>query len=132
MDELKTVVGDTPRKIEYSDLGKLKYMEMCIKETMRLYAVAPFIFRKTTEDFQLGNVNPVFSVKIIYWKLLDKWTIPPGCTIGVGIFNIHRDPNYWERPEEYYPEHFSSEAVLNRHPYAYVPFSAGPRRCVGA
>lgn len=61
----------------------------------------------------------------------DKWTIPPGCTIAVSIFCAHRDPNYWEKPEEYYPEHFSSEAVLNRHPYAYVPFSAGPRRCIG-
>lgn len=57
VEELKAVVGDTPRKIEYSDLGRLKYMEMCIKETMRLYAVGPFIFRKTTEDFQLGFKN---------------------------------------------------------------------------
>lgn len=114
VEEIKTVVGDTPRKIEYSDLGRLKYMEMCIKEAMRLYAVAPFIFRKTTEDFQFG-----------------KWVIPPDCTLAICIFNLHRDPNHWERPEEFYPEHFSSEAVLNRHPYAYVPFSAGPRRCIG-
>lgn len=55
VNELREVVGDTPRKIEYSDVGKLKYMEMCIKEAMRLYAVGPFIFRKTTEDFQLGT-----------------------------------------------------------------------------
>lgn len=55
VDELKMIVGDTPRKIEYSDVGRLKYMEMCIKEAMRLYAVGPFVFRKTTEAFQLGT-----------------------------------------------------------------------------
>ncbi|KAI7815162.1 cytochrome p450 [Rhyzopertha dominica] len=113
-EELKEVVGEIPNAIDYSHLGKLKYMEMCIKEAMRLFAVGPFILRVTEEDFQI-----------------DKWKIPAGCTVIIGIYNVHRDPRHWERPEEFYPEHFLSDAVLNRHPYAYVPFSAGPRRCIG-
>lgn len=55
-EELKEVVGEVPTKIEYSHLGKLKYMEMCIKEAMRLFAVGPFIFRVAEEDFQLGKL----------------------------------------------------------------------------
>lgn len=60
-EELKEVLGDLPRKLEYSVLGKLKYMEMCIKEAMRLFAVAPFILRRTEEDFQLGKLLPELS-----------------------------------------------------------------------
>lgn len=55
-EELKEVVGEVPTKIEYSHIGKLKYMEMCIKEAMRLFAVGPFIFRVAEEDFQLGEL----------------------------------------------------------------------------
>lgn len=54
-EELKEVVGEIPNAIDYSHLGKLKYMEMCIKEAMRLFAVGPFILRVTEEDFQIGR-----------------------------------------------------------------------------
>lgn len=61
----------------------------------------------------------------------DTKVIPKSCSIIISIYNIHRDKRHWERPNEFYPDHFSSEAVRQRHPYAFMPFSAGPRGCLG-
>lgn len=44
---------------------------------------------------------------------------------------MHRDASLWQYPEEYYPDHFLPEAVEKRHPFAYIPFSSGPRGCIG-
>jgi hypothetical protein len=52
--ELRDVVGDK-KSLDMDDVSKLKYLEMCIKETLRLFPVAPFVLRETTEDFQLGE-----------------------------------------------------------------------------
>lgn len=69
------------------------------------------------------NDNAIFS--------LGKWMLPAGCTVILGVYQVHRNSKLWEKPDEFYPEHFLPEAVANRHPYAYLPFSGGPRRCVG-
>lgn len=44
---------------------------------------------------------------------------------------VHRDPKQWERPDDFYPEHFESEAVNKRHPSGFIPFSLGARACAG-
>mgnify|MGYP005983830383 FL=1 len=54
VQELREVLGQRT-SLDFTDVTKLKYLEMCIKEAMRLYPVAPFIFRETTEEFQLGE-----------------------------------------------------------------------------
>lgn len=63
--------------------------------------------------------------------ILDKWTIPGGAALFISIYSLHMDPQYWENPEHFYPEHFSQDAIRERHCYAYLPFSAGPRGCIG-
>lgn len=57
--------------------------------------------------------------------------MPVGSSVLLPLFIIHRDPELWQYPEEYYPDHFLSEAVEKRHPYAFLPFSSGPRGCIG-
>uniref|UniRef100_A0AAR5P0R3 Cytochrome P450 n=1 Tax=Dendroctonus ponderosae TaxID=77166 RepID=A0AAR5P0R3_DENPD len=112
LQELQEVL-DGRQLVTLEDAAKLKYMEMCINEAMRLFPVGPFLPRDVAQSFKLGNT-----------------TIPEGSSIILGIFNVHRDPNHWQKPEEFYPEHFAEEEIAQRHPYAFLPFSAGPRRCI--
>ncbi|XP_064212412.1 cytochrome P450 4g15 isoform X1 [Tribolium castaneum] len=112
VEELSEVLSNKTC-VTLDELSKLNYLDMCLKESMRLFPVAPFIFRDTTEEFQLENL-----------------TIPGNVTLALSIYHAHRDRNFWEKPDDFYPEHFAPEAVKNRHPFAFLPFSAGPRKCI--
>lgn len=63
---------------------------------------------------------------------LGEYFIPADTEIRMGIFNIHRNPEYYSNPEVFNPDNFLPEKIKDRHPYAYVPFSAGPRNCIGS
>lgn len=60
-----------------------------------------------------------------------KAYVPKGAQVLLAIGAFHRHHHFWEKPHEFYPEHFSPEQVRKRHPFAFVPFSAGPRNCIG-
>lgn len=57
--------------------------------------------------------------------------IEKGTKIIITLTGIHRDPEYYEHPNDYYPDHFSEENNTQRHPLAYMPFGIGPRYCIG-
>jgi cytochrome P450 family 4 len=59
------------------------------------------------------------------------YLVPAGCMINLQIFNVHRNPDQYPNPENFDPDNFLPERVAKRHPYAYIPFSAGPRNCIG-
>ncbi|XP_072036082.1 cytochrome P450 4V2-like [Amphiura filiformis] len=100
--------------VEWEDLAKFKYLTLCMKESMRLYPPVSDISRCLDEDLEV-----------------DGRILKAGVQADIHIYALHQHPDYWETPEEYIPERFLPENSKNRHPYCYVPFSAGPRNCIG-
>lgn len=112
--ELHQIFGDSDRTASYEDLQNMPYLEMCLKESLRIYPSVPLIGRYVSEDLKLT-----------------KHTVPAGTYINIHIFDLHRDSNVFPDPEKFDPDRFLPENVKGRHPFAYVPFSAGPRNCIG-
>ncbi|CRK92923.1 CLUMA_CG006516, isoform A [Clunio marinus] len=113
-EEIRNVIGDDVTKpTTQKDLNNLHYLELVIKETLRLYPSVPFYGRKMHETVE---INGKF--------------IPKGTNVGIGPYFMGRDETLWKDPLKFDPERFSIEN-LNAHPYAHVPFSAGPRNCIG-
>lgn len=61
----------------------------------------------------------------------DKYLIPEGSTCMIFTHAMHNNPKYFPKPEVFDPDRFLPENSLERHPFAYIPFSAGPRNCIG-
>lgn len=114
IEECDIIFGDDDRSPTMNDLREMKYLEMCIKETLRLYPSVPVIARKISEDIHIG-----------------KYTLPAGCNIFICPYATHRLPHIYPEPEKFIPERFTPENCEKRHPYAFIPFSAGPRNCIG-
>uniref|UniRef100_A0A0P4YCM9 Cytochrome p450 n=1 Tax=Daphnia magna TaxID=35525 RepID=A0A0P4YCM9_9CRUS len=112
--ELDNVFGNSERDCTQDDIPNLKYLECCIKETLRLYPSVPAFERNVIEDIEIGG-----------------FTIPAGCTLGCLTVATHRNPKVFPDPLAYKPERFLPDEAVGRHPYAYIPFSAGPRNCIG-
>jgi cytochrome P450 len=57
--------------------------------------------------------------------------VPAGVDVLICPYTLHRHPGFWDAPERFDPERFDAEASAQRPRYAYIPFGAGPRYCVG-
>ncbi|KFO35136.1 Cytochrome P450 4V2 [Fukomys damarensis] len=112
--ELDEVFGKSNRPVTLEDLKKLKYLEVVIKESLRLFPPVPLFARRLNEDCEVAGYKVVKGTEAI---------IVP--------YALHRDPRFFPNPEEFQPERFFPENAQGRHPYSYVPFSAGPRNCIG-
>ena len=62
---------------------------------------------------------------------IDGFKVPKGANAIIITYGLHRDPRYFPEPEEFRPERFLPENSVGRPPYAYIPFSAGLRNCIG-
>uniref|UniRef100_A0A670KBN5 Cytochrome P450 family 4 subfamily F member 22 n=1 Tax=Podarcis muralis TaxID=64176 RepID=A0A670KBN5_PODMU len=107
--------GRETEEIEWEDLSQMPFTTMCIKESLRLHPPVTAISRRCTEDV----------------KLPDGKIIPKGNICLVSIFGTHHNPAVWPEPEVYNPHRFEPKALQNQSPLAFVPFSAGPRNCIG-
>ncbi|KAK7870816.1 hypothetical protein R5R35_014406 [Gryllus longicercus] len=117
LEELKSVFDwSQPLHPTIQQLGELKYLEMVIKEVLRLYPSVPVILRDITQDDKLPSTGHV---------------IPDGTMMIISPWAVHRNPEVYPDPEKFDPERFSAGETARRHPYAFLPFSAGPRNCIG-
>ena len=99
-------------------LRQLPYLSRCIAESMRLYPHPPVLIRRATKEVTLPGGQRV----------------PAGQDIIVSVYNIHRDPANWDDPDAFLPSRFPLDEPLPNEvttDFRYIPFSAGPRKCVG-
>jgi cytochrome P450 len=107
VDELREVFISADEESDFEKMNNLQYMEMVIKEILRLFPISAFTMRKTTSDFELNN-----------------FIIPKDSNLFLSIFSLQRNKEYWgEDAEQFIPERFETERMKMIHPYAYLPFS---------
>lgn len=107
-------VLDAGRLPTAEDLPRLRYTEMVVAETMRLYPPAWAIGRRAVAQHEAGG-----------------HLIPEGSMVLMSQYVMHRDRRYFPDPERFDPERFTPEAKAARPPFAYFPFGGGVRRCIG-
>ncbi|XP_058789492.1 probable cytochrome P450 4aa1 isoform X2 [Phymastichus coffea] len=113
--ELDEIFREDPlRSPNMRDLKAMRWLECCIKEALRLYPSVPIFARTLGEDVKIG-----------------KHVIPAGCGVMILPYATHRLAHHFPDPHSFRPERFSPGNSEKRHPYAYLPFSAGPRNCIG-
>jgi cytochrome P450 len=111
--ELDAVLGDAPPKA--ADIERLPRARMILEEAMRLYPPAHTLSRFTVDDDEVLGHH-----------------IPKGATVIISPWLLHRHRRLWKDPDVFDPDRFSPEQVGARHRFAYIPFGAGPRICIGA
>ncbi|XP_046747790.1 cytochrome P450 4g15 [Diprion similis] len=116
IEELDEIFGDSDRPVTFQDTLEMKYLERCLMETLRMYPPVPIIAREIKTDLKLASGD---------------YILPAGATVVIGTFKMHRQANIYPNPDVFNPDNFLPEKTANRHYYAFVPFSAGPRSCVG-
>ncbi|GMI65798.1 CYTOCHROME P450 97C1, LUTEIN DEFICIENT 1 [Hibiscus trionum] len=102
----------------YEDIKDLKFLTRCINESLRLYPHPPVLIRRA----QVDDVLP------------GNYKVKAGQDIMISVYNIHHSSQVWERAEEFMPERFDLESSVPNETntdYRFIPFSGGPRKCVG-
>jgi cytochrome P450 len=110
--EAREALGD--RRPTHDDLTRLPYTARVLSEAMRLYPPVWILTRKAQADDDVGG-----------------YRVPGGADVLVCPYTLHRNREFWPDPERFDPERFAPERSADRPRYAYLPFGAGPRFCVG-
>lgn len=114
-EEVRRVVGNKS-KVEEDDVRQMKYLECIVKEALRLHPpVALLVPRETRSGVTLGG-----------------YYVPPKTTVFINAWGIQRDPEFWERQEEFVPERFENSQIdYKGQDFEFVPFGIGRRGCPG-
>lgn len=98
----------------FEDLQELGYVKQVVSEALRYYPPVWLYTRKAIDDDMFGD-----------------YFIPAGSDIFISPYFLHRNEQFWPNAESFDPERFTEDAIKDQHKQAYIPFSAGPRRCIG-
>jgi cytochrome P450 len=102
------------REVALGDLPCLDLASRIHQEAMRLFPPAWIFGREAIAPDRFG-----------------AHSVPAGAAVSISPYLLHRDPRFWEVPERFDPDRFLPAQVARRHRYAYLPFAAGPRMCIG-
>ncbi|HET9329597.1 MAG TPA: cytochrome P450 [Steroidobacteraceae bacterium] len=97
-----------------AQMEALPYTHQVIDEALRLYPPGWLLSRRTIEADVLGG-----------------FPVPPKTNVLLPLYLLHRHPGFWKEPERFWPERFAPEHEAERPRFAYMPFAAGPRHCIG-
>lgn len=111
-EEVDTVLSG--RDPSFDDISALPYLRQVVNETLRLRPPAPMVARDVVRDDVIGG-------RVIH----------AGGLVLPFFWAAHRHPDFWPHPERFDPERFSAEQSRGREPWSYLPFSRGPRVCIG-
>jgi len=112
-EEVHAVLGSN-RPPATADLDKMPFTRMVLDESLRLFPPAWILGRKALGPDEIGG-----------------YSVGAGTIMAICVYTVHRHPEFWEQPETFNPLRFSPGADQRRHRYAYIPFGAGPRQCIG-
>lgn len=108
-EEIEQVLGGGD--VTFKIINEFKYLDLVIKETMRLYPPVPVIARRLHEEVDFGD-----------------FIAPANANYNLFFYTLFKNPEVFANPEEFIPERFLN---LDKSPYAFTPFSAGQRNCIG-
>lgn len=114
-EDIKSILKMHDGELTYESIMEMKFIDLCVKETLRKYPGLPILNRECTKDYPIPNSD---------------FTIKKGTSVIVSLLGIHRDANFFPNPDQYDPDRFTDE----KHAFdedLYMPFGAGPRSCIG-
>jgi cytochrome P450 len=97
-----------------AQMEALSYTQQVVNEALRLYPPGWLLSRRTIEPDVLGG-----------------YLVPANTNVLLPLYLLHRHPDFWSEPERFWPERFAPEHEAERPRFAYMPFAAGPRHCIG-
>jgi cytochrome P450 len=114
--KLHAELDAAPQELEpgLAQMEALSYTHQVIDEALRLYPPGWLLSRRTIGPDTLGG-----------------YEIPAGSSVMLSPYLLHRHPKFWKEPEKFWPERFAPEHEADRPRFAYMPFAAGPRHCIG-
>ena len=112
--QLEAEAARTSRPLGLDAAESLAFTHQVLKEALRLYPPGWLFTRRTIESDALGG-----------------FAIGPRTDVFICPYLLHRHPAFWSEPEEFRPERFAGADAEERHKFAYIPFSVGPRHCIG-